>query len=138
MLPSGAAGKAFIGETTRLLQIWTKESVLSNIALKAVMIMPALLLQKPKYNSKAREHTECLKRRLVEWENGQFDILMSECRAIQKNIKATGGGTAIFLVNFQKLFYLLALQNTLLTSPRTSQSELPKPSNDPKRVDPRR
>ena len=48
LLPSGKAGKQFIRETTRLLDIWTKESVLCKIALKAVMIMPALLLQKPK------------------------------------------------------------------------------------------
>ena len=93
MLPSGAAGKAFIRETTRFLDEWTKDSILSGIALKAVMIMPALLLQKPKYNSKARDHTDCLKRRLVSWENGQFDVIMSECRAIQKNIKATASSS---------------------------------------------
>ena len=57
---------------------------------------------------------------------------------ISPQIGDWGGGKAIFLVNSQKLFDLLALQNTLLMSPRTSQSELPKLSNDLKRVDPRR
>jgi len=40
MLPSGAAGKLYIRERTRLLEQWTKDSMLSGIALKAVMIMP--------------------------------------------------------------------------------------------------
>ena len=88
LLPSGKAGKLYIRETTRLLEMWTKQSLLSKVAWKAVMIMPALLLQKPSYNSKARDHTDCLNRRIAQWENGQFDTLMSECRAIQSNIRA--------------------------------------------------
>ena len=59
--------------------------------------MPALLLQKPKYNSKARDHTDCLKRRLVLWENGQFDTLMSECRAIQTSIKSNRTSSTDYL-----------------------------------------
>ena len=62
LMPSGKVGKQFIRETTHLLDSWTNESFLCKIALKAVMIMPAL--QKPKYNFKARDHTDCLKRRL--------------------------------------------------------------------------
>ena len=63
LMPSGKVGKLFIRETTHLLDSWTNESFLCKIALKAVMIMPAL--QKPKYNFKARDHTDCLKRRLL-------------------------------------------------------------------------
>ena len=95
MLPSGAAGKAFIRETTRLLNLWTSEALLSGIAWKAIMIMPSLLLQKPKYNSSSKEHSECLKRRLENWGNGQFDVIMSECRAIQKNLKFKSKSTNI-------------------------------------------
>ena len=87
MLPSGAAGKSFIRETTRLLELWTNDTNMNHIALKALMIMPALLLQKPSFKSTAKENSLCLQRRLVCWENGQFDVLMSECRAIQKCLK---------------------------------------------------
>lgn len=49
LLPSGAAGKSYIRETTRLINSWNNNSkVLKNTALKAVMIMPHLLLQKPR------------------------------------------------------------------------------------------
>ena len=81
MLPSVAAGKAFIRETTRLLELWTNDTNINHIALKGLMIMPALLLQKPSYKCKAKEHSLCLQRRLVCCE---FDMLMSECRVIQK------------------------------------------------------
>ena len=87
MLPTGAAGKSFIRKTTRLLTLWLKETRLGRLSFKALMIMPSLLLQKPSYNSRAKEHSECLKRRLDSWQNGQFDVLMSECRTIQKNLK---------------------------------------------------
>ena len=46
-LPSGAAGKSFIKECTRLIKAWTSKSALRAIALKCIMIMPHLLLQKP-------------------------------------------------------------------------------------------
>ena len=50
------------------------------------MIMPALLLQKPSYKSKSKFHNECLARRKIEWENGNFNTLLIEGRTIQKKI----------------------------------------------------
>ena len=44
MLPSGAAGKLYIRETTRLLELWTNNSCMSHLSFKTIMIMPALLL----------------------------------------------------------------------------------------------
>ena len=46
LLPAGAAGKGFIEEMTRLVNSWTYKSDLEARALKALMIMPGLLLQK--------------------------------------------------------------------------------------------
>ena len=43
----GAAGKKYIEEITRLLKLWIQDSPLKSIALKAVNVIPALLLQKP-------------------------------------------------------------------------------------------
>ena len=48
--------------------------------------MPALLLQKPSFKSKSKEHTLCLKRRLSQWENGDFEALISEARTIQSKL----------------------------------------------------
>ena len=63
LLPTGAAGKRFIKEIIRLVNSWTYKSNLETIALKVLMIMPCLLLQKTFLNSKSKENSETLKRR---------------------------------------------------------------------------
>ena len=57
LLSTGAAGKGFIEETIRLVNSWTYKSNLETIALKALMIMPCLLLQKTFLNSKSKENS---------------------------------------------------------------------------------
>ena len=72
LLPSsGKAGKHFVSEMTRLVEHWNNKSDgLSEISVKALMCMPALLLQKPHYQSTAKEHADTLARRLVLWKDG--------------------------------------------------------------------
>ena len=86
-LPSGAAGKLYIQETTKLIMIWVEEKQLSAVALKMVMTMPALLLQKPTRKSTAKQHSEYLHRRLQHWKDGNFQALMQEGTAIQDKLK---------------------------------------------------
>ena len=45
LLPAGKSGRCFIDERARLIDTWIRDSPLKNIALKAIMIMPSLLLQ---------------------------------------------------------------------------------------------
>ena len=52
VVPTGAAGKKFIDEISTLLNLWTNNTLIKNIALKAIHVMPALLLQKPSKTSK--------------------------------------------------------------------------------------
>ena len=47
LLPSGKYGKKFIREITRMINCWVDDTVLKSVALKLVMVMPALLLKKP-------------------------------------------------------------------------------------------
>ena len=56
MLPSGAAGKNYIEKVTRLMKLWINDTPLRKIALKAVHVIPALLLQKPSKTSKSKDH----------------------------------------------------------------------------------
>ena len=56
MIPNGAPGKKYIEEITRLLKLWIQDLLLKSIALKAIHIMPALLLQKPSKNLKLKDH----------------------------------------------------------------------------------
>ena len=84
MLLSGKAGKEYIDECTRWILKWVNDSQLQSTAIKALMIMPSLLLQKFSRNSKDKNHNESLKRTLKLWKEGQFDGLVREVRLIQK------------------------------------------------------
>ena len=64
LLPTGAIGKAYIQEVTRLILAWVNDTQLKKIALKAVHVMPALLLQKPSKKSKTKYHIKHLQLRL--------------------------------------------------------------------------
>ena len=84
-VPYGPAGKAFVAELTRLLRAFTEHSSLEGIALKAAMVLPALVLQRPHSSSRAKEHVDCLTRRLRAWRLGRIDELMREGRTIQNS-----------------------------------------------------
>ena len=90
LVPTGASGKKFVRETAKFIDYFNCSSEsFSDISMKILMIMPSLLLQKPGYKSKSKVHSECLSRRLVKWEDGDFDALLKEGRAIQKKNKET-------------------------------------------------
>ena len=86
-LPSGTAGKEFIREMTRLLRQWSSKSALRDVAWKCIMVLPALLLQKPSKESKSKDHVAALKRRLKSWKEGDILGLLKECDTIQSRIK---------------------------------------------------
>ena len=89
-VPSGDAGRKFVTETARMFHAFADRSALERIAIKAVMIMPSLLLQKPHPKSKVKEHAACLSRRLAYWTEGKFVDLLRECRAIQEHLSVLG------------------------------------------------
>jgi len=62
---------------------WSCSSALESIALKAAMVMPALLLQRPFWKFKPCDHTHCLERRLPLWLGGDIDALVAEGTTIQ-------------------------------------------------------
>ena len=76
MMPSGAVGKKYIEEITRLLKLWIQDSPLKSIALKTIHVMPVLLLQKPSKNSKSKDHLVSLEMRLKLWEEGDITNLL--------------------------------------------------------------
>ena len=88
-VPSGASGKCFVGELARLFEAFATESAFEAFALKAVMTLPALVLQKPHAKSKTRDHISCLQRRFALWEKGDIAELLKEGKAIQRSLKAS-------------------------------------------------
>ena len=78
MVPFGRAGTDFVKELTSLFNNYGTASSMECIALKAAMVMPALLLQRPHRDSKSRDHVACLERRLPLWRNGNIKSLLDE------------------------------------------------------------
>ena len=85
-VPSGKAGKAFVAELGHLLRAYAEGSTQESIALMCAMTMPALLLQKPHKTSKAKDHGECLERRMEAWKKGDILILLHEGRTKQSQL----------------------------------------------------
>ena len=86
LLPTGKSGKLNIDESVKLLNRWLEETALHNIAFKAMMIMPNLLLQKSSKNFKTKDHLTALERRMLSWLKGDLTELLDEGETIQKNL----------------------------------------------------
>ena len=95
LVPSGSAGKEYVKETTRLINCFVDDSALKDISMKAVMIMPALLLQKPSKTSKAKQHAIALQRRLALWKRGDINGLIREGETIQEQLRKSKKSTSI-------------------------------------------
>ena len=84
--PFGKAGTSFVHEISRMFQAYSGSSALERIAMKATMIMPALLLQKPHLKSRTKEHAKHLERRLATWKVGYLDSLLDEEQTFQSRL----------------------------------------------------
>ena len=80
---------------TRLVNEWNHDTPLKSISLKALMLMPRLLSQKPFKTSQAKDHLKALDRRLALWKNGEIEELVHETETIQKQIKFNGNKKSI-------------------------------------------
>ena len=87
MLPTGRAGKDYIDEITRLLKAWKKDSAMKHITFKKIMVMTSLILQKPSCHTKAKDHSEALRQRMILWQSGDLLQLLKEGETIQKGLK---------------------------------------------------
>ena len=56
--------------------------------MKALMIMPSLLIQKPSKESKSKNHLKALERRMKLWQSGHLLELLHESLTIQRNLKS--------------------------------------------------
>ncbi len=85
-VPTGKAGQDFVAELTKCIKHFNIGSPLEPVALKMAMIIFPLLLQKPSKKSKAKEHSQCLARRLDLWDNGKLSSLLREVKEIQRRL----------------------------------------------------
>ena len=77
-----------------LFSAFASASSMESIALRAAIVLPILLLQKPHRKSKAKEHAECLERRLRIWKEGNLNDLVLEGRTIQSCLPKFNSPTA--------------------------------------------
>ena len=109
LLPSGSTGKRLIEEMTRLINSWTFRSEQDTIAMKALMVLPTLLLQKTSFTSKSKDNVETLKRRFNQWKDGQIEKFFVEGKTIQERLFKDSAKNQS---SDRKQLYLLSLWKT--------------------------
>ncbi|CAB3982253.1 Hypothetical predicted protein [Paramuricea clavata] len=107
-IPSGRAGKNYIEELTFWIKQFNSNSDLNPIALKAFMVLPSLILQKPSATSKSKDHSAAILRRLALWKQGDLVALMKEVKFIQG--KFANSKKARSVEDISKVFARLVLQ----------------------------
>ena len=84
MLPTGASGMKYIDEITCIFNLWVNDTTNELVALKAVQMMPALLLQEPIMSSKSKYYLEKLTELLSIWNEGRIDELLYQSIYLSK------------------------------------------------------
>jgi len=73
LVPYGHVGRDFIHELAQLFLSYGEAGALEGIAIKAAMLMCALLLQKPHSQLSSYDLSKCLQWRLSLWNQGDID-----------------------------------------------------------------
>ena len=109
-IPLGSCGKKLVEEACKLVSLYNGKGEWEHLAIKALIVLLPLVLQKPSKNSKTRDHKAHLQRRMVMWKDGAIDGLVKEGTAIQKRFKA---GTRQTSQNLTRSFSNLVLQGKI-------------------------
>jgi hypothetical protein len=88
MVLQGKAGKDFILELTRLINLFNFKTDWMDLSLSLVHIFLPIMLQKPHNRSKPRDNYKYLHNRSIKWADGDLEGLMSEMGEIQKRFCA--------------------------------------------------
>ena len=110
LLPRGKVGKEFLSELTRLINLFNRKTVWSDVALSLVHIFIPLMLQKPSIKSKAKNNGKYLAKRLEWWNNGSLELLLNECNEVQSRLRKNTKGEA---QGKRKAFCRLMLQGKI-------------------------
>ena len=87
LVPYGKTGRDLIDQLTKHINDWNNGTALQHIALKAAIVLLAVALQKPSQKSKAKQHQQCLEKRMELWKNGEIECLVREGKAIQRRLQ---------------------------------------------------
>ena len=84
LVPRGKAGTDFIKELARLMRLFTTPNKWTRLALAKVHIFIPLMLQKPTFKCKAKDHARYLDKWLKLWNAGDIKSVIGKNREIQK------------------------------------------------------
>ena len=112
-LPRGKAGKDFIAETTRLLQLFNNKTLWEPVAIHLLIIFLPLMLQKPSIRSKSKDHRRYLEKRLQMWKDGELEALMAEAEEVQRRLSASKKKKEAAVRGFSKLMMLGKVRQAL-------------------------
>ena len=87
-LPSNREGKQFVNEITSLIDAWSFDSASKIIAIKNVMVLPNLILQKSSTKASNEINKACMERRFKLWKDGNVKDLLSVITIEVKNTLA--------------------------------------------------
>ena len=87
LVPRGKVGTEFIKEISNILKSFINPSKWNRIALAKLHIFIPLMLQKPSSQSKAKDHSKYLEKRMKLWAAGDLKSIMAENREIQKKLR---------------------------------------------------
>ena len=97
MVPFGREGTKFLTGLTNLFNCYGNASALECIALKAALMMPALLLQCTHCHSRSCDHLACLEHCLPLWNDGNnycILTLLEEGNIIQQHLPSRKGSNS--------------------------------------------
>jgi hypothetical protein len=78
VLYSSYSSRHFIDKLTEHINDWNNGEEGEHVSLKAAIVQMAVGFQKPKRKSKAKDHQECLAKRLALWKEGDVGTLLRE------------------------------------------------------------
>ena len=102
--PSGHVGIDLVKEHTRFLRAYKNKTPMECVALKAVMVMPSLLLQKPHVKAGSKEFSQHLTRHISLWKAGNVNELLEEARSIQSRLSILDRQRAMTTQNLNRRF----------------------------------
>ena len=88
-LSSNSAGKQFVDELTKLTDCWVSDSPLSSTALKILVLLLNLLLQKSSNKASNTINKDHFSKRLKIWKEEKVNALSSECVTVQERVETS-------------------------------------------------
>ena len=87
MIPAGKNGRGLVSIISKAIGWFSENDTRKHISWKAAIVIPALLLQQPRFKTGAKENAEILGERMRILEEGGIGNLVEQAEAIQKKLK---------------------------------------------------